>query len=248
MAKHYYRFDDALQNKLIGGRLNEENWNILRNDELDGPFSIENSVEAYETNCRGAKQYEEIANIIVREIDDSSEKIIVSLGVGKGILEWHLKNINPDIHVCCTDYTADAIEKLKSVFIKMDEAFVFDIFLGDYKKLGFASYIVLHRVSTEFNRKQWMTIIKSMHDCGIDNIIFIPTELAPLKLMLKEEFRHVKNRIKRHKDVSCGWLYSEKEFDKMFKGKQKKTPLYKISRRMLIDNTAVYFLRRNDLH
>ena len=48
-----------------GNSLNEGNWDMLRNDEADGPFSIEKSVQAYEENCKKATTYEDVAQKII---------------------------------------------------------------------------------------------------------------------------------------------------------------------------------------
>lgn len=243
VGKHYYNFGKDLTKKISGNSLNQGNWDVLRNDEVEGPFSIEKTVESYETNCKKSILYERVAKIIIEELASQKriDKKVVSCGVGKGILEYHLKNLCPELYVECTDYTEDAIEKLKAVFVAMDSCYTFDMLNGDYSAFGADSTIIMFRVSTEFNRKQWNTIFKKMYDDGIKNVIYVPTDLDTPKSMRGELRNHIINIFRGRKDIFCGWLYTEDEFLGMFKGNGK-SPLYSVEKKVNIENTAIYFL------
>ena len=73
-------------------------------------------MEQYEQNCRNSVLYEISARSIADILKKYECKHIVTLGAGKGILEWHLKKQMPELYVECTDYAKSAIEKLKKVF------------------------------------------------------------------------------------------------------------------------------------
>ena len=246
IQKHYYYFGKSIQDKMDGNSLNEKNWEILRNNEADGSFYLEKTVEAYELNCMNAHSYEKMANIIVNEFDRQNYKTnkVISLGAGKGVLEWHIKRIKPELQVECTDYTTDAIESLKRVFINLDAGYTFDMIDGDYQKLDRNSIFIMFRVSTEFNRDQWLRIFKKMYEAQIEHIIFVPTGLDRKREMIKERLLHIRNMFLGHKDIFCGWLYSEDEFLKFFNGDEKKT-LYNVKCKIPFDNTAIFFLDRS---
>ena len=240
--RHYYYFGSEIQKKMVGDNLNMENWDLLRNDEKEGPFSIEKTVEAYEANCKDSHSYEGAANIITREIGKMGYvSKVVSLGVGKGILEWHLKRLNPELRVECTDYAEESVEKLRKVFVNMDDGYPFDMMDGDYRRFGSDSLMIMYRVSTEFNRKQWDDVFMKMHSEGIERIIFVPAELCTIKDIIREEKWHFINRLTGHKDIFCGWMYSESEFLRMFRGTGA-NPLYKVESRIPYENTAIYYL------
>ena len=242
-CKHYYYFGERIQSQMSGDSLNKENWDILRNDDAEGPFSIEKDVEQYEQNNRGAVFYENVAKIILSELQKrNSANKVISLGVGKGILEWHLKNLKPDLTVECTDYTEKAIEQIKRVFIKVDAAYTFDMLEGDYSQFDKDAFIIMFRVSTEFNAKQWTMIFNKMNDSGVKNIIFVPVELCTRKDMVREKYNHMKRIIKHRKDIFCGWLYTEKEIKAFFRGNREK-PNYSVDTEIAIENTAVFFLK-----
>lgn len=241
---HYYYFGKS-QNRIKGDSLDSSNWDALRTDENETPFSIENSIESYENNCRRIKSYENAASIIVSELDKMALLgPVVSLGVGKGILEWHIKKQKPELCVECTDYTPEAIEKLKKVFPDVNAAYTFDMLKGDYRRFQNYGIVLLYRVSTEFDRDQWHDIFKSMYDGGIMSIVFVPTGLDDKKQMRMERIKHYINKIRGRKDIFCGWLYSEDEFLKMFYGDGEKA-LYTVNSKIPYENTAIYFLRKN---
>lgn len=243
-AKHYYRFETEIESKMRSNSLSKYNWDILRVDERDSPFSIENDKESYERSCRNSVSYKNVAQEIinlVKKNDLVCEKII-SLGVGKGVLEWHLKNLLPEVSVECTDWAEQAIDKLKKVFAA-DDIYTFDMLNGDYTKLENKAIFVMYRVSTEFDSKSWCKIFKKMHKANIEHIIFIPTGLETLKSMMQENINHVKNIICGRKDFFCGWLYSEREFLKMFRGKNQS--LYRVIEKADVGDTAIYLLKRN---
>lgn len=242
IQKHYYVFEDNIQNKFDGEQLNKNNWDLLRMDDNPSPFSIENSIDDYEKNCNKYEKYKEIASIILSNIEKDDS--IISLGSGKAILEYHIKKQDPSIHIECTDYTVDSIERLKKVFVSLDSSYTFDILSGDYSKLNNDSIILLNRISTEFTREQWYGIFSNLYANDFKKIIFIPTGLDTALTMLHEKFLHFRNKIIGKKDIFCGWLYSEKEFIKMF-SRGSNNNLYNISLRVPIDESAIYFLEIN---
>ena len=243
IQKHYYYFGKDLSKKMNGDCLNENNWDVLRSDEIEGPFSIEKSEEKYVYNCKKSESYRKIAQIVVKEleIERRLNRKVVSCGVGKGVLEWHIKNECPNIYIECTDYTKEAIENLKRVFTNLDDAYTFDMLNGDYSCFGREdSTIIMCRVSTEFNREQWNAIFEKMYMSGIKFIVYVPTGLDTKKTMRRERLKHVYHILRRRKEVFCGWLYSEDEFLNLFKNNR-----YEIGHVVKLDNTAIYFLKRD---
>lgn len=245
-TRHHYAFGDRLQDKFQGGALNESNWEVLRLDEMEGPFSLEKNAEDYEKNCEKSIEYKEVAGKIYRLLasEDITVQKIISLGVGKGALEWHLKKMMPKCIVECTDYTAKSIKQLKKVFRDVDAAYSFDILKGDYTRLDTNAVFIMHRISTEFCLQEWYSIFENMYNAEVFNIIFVPAELARACDMMREKVGHIKNIIRGRKDMQCGWMYSESEFLKMFKGRGGNT-LYTIKNKVYHNGTAIFLLERN---
>lgn len=243
-VKHYYGFDIRIANKMCSKKLNANNWDILRTDEKPGAFTIERDVNSYEENCMIQGNYEKYAEKILEIIKHNNFGKITSLGVGKGILEWHLKRLNPMLNIQCVDYTHKGLEMLKDVFVDCDEFLQFDMLEGNYSLFADRDVIIMYRLSTEFSIKQWKKIINKMYEARIKYVIFVPTEILTLKIALFENIRFFINIFTHKKNIFCGWLYSKREFMSFFIKKKKK--MYIITEKIKYDNNMVFCLRRNE--
>ena len=140
---------------------------------------------------------------------------LVSLGAGKGIVEWHLKRIAPELRLVCTDYAEAGVDRLRRLFHRCDQVVPFNIMKGDYRSFGEGVVLLMNRISTEFAPEEWLHIFCSCRNAGIKHIIFIPTELASFKLKVVESLRHFVRKFLRRRDTFCGWLYSKNELEKL---------------------------------
>ena len=222
--KHYYAFDEKLQSEHDFGKMNSANWDILRTDCIPGPFSIEKEIDDFEENCKSSSSYKEVAEIICKVIKDyKMGNRLVSLGCGKGIAEWHIKKIMPELYIKCTDYAQKGIEQLAKVFVDCNEFGTFDMLLGDYEIWKKREDILLmYRVSTEFTKEQWQLIFDKIYNAKIKYIIFVPTEIMTFKIAMYEKGRLLLNLLTGKKITFCGWMYSQREFFEFFSGKDSK--------------------------
>lgn len=241
-CKHYYYFGEQIDMSL-GGKvrpaLNQDRWDALRTDGRADDFRIEETSSEYESNNRKSENrlYAEMAKIMCEEIFDDTDRII-SVGAGKAILEWHIKQNKPSIKVACADYTSKAIKRLQQVFICGDEFFEFDMLKDDWRRLQGYDYIIMFRISTEFDRRTWKRLFRKLYNAGIHDVIFVPTGLDNIKTMTQEIINHIVNILHRRKDCFCGWLYSENEFRKMW------SPYYDISFAKEYGSTKLYWLSK----
>lgn len=243
-CKHYYYFGEEIQSKMIKRNLDSNNWDLLRNDNSKSPFVIEKSIKDYINNCNRQQKYIEAADITNKFIRSNKIESIVSLGVGKGILEYHIKTRNPNLRLLLTDYASESINSLKKVFPENNTFGMFDILNGDYNELNEFQCVLLYRVSTEFDYKQWKNIFNNMFLAGIKHIIFIPTELLTIKLFISEVKKHINCLTHKKKDIFCGWMFSENEFNNMFSGDNMK-PMYIVNNVEYFGETAFYDLMIN---
>lgn len=239
--RHYYRFDKTTMASLDGYQMNLENWEKLRDRSADSSFVLEKTPKSYEENCRKQEAYRILAYQIVDVINKNEivcDKII-SLGAGKGILEWHLKEINPDIRIECTDYTETSVQNLKKVFLKLDEAKVFDMIDGDYTRMEKNSIFIMCRLSAEFTDTVWKSIFRKMNDAGIKFVLFIPNQFADMTTLIKDSMKRLKNWVGGGKKyLFCGWHYTENEYSKMF------AETYRVIEKRPVDKTAIYLLQK----
>lgn len=160
------------------------------------------------------------------------------------MLEYHLKKMMPECIAECTDYTEQSLEQLKKVFRNVDSVYPFDILEGDYSKLDTGALFIMYRISTEFCLQEWYDIFEKIYEAGVSDILFIPTGLDSVYEMMKENVKHIVNTIRGRKDIQCGWLYSENEFMKMFRGRGGNTR-YTVQKRIYHNGTAIFLLKRN---
>lgn len=240
-VRHYYNFE---RNDFK--ELNKSKWDMLRTEKVSGPFSIERVCDKYENNCEASLEYKEAAREICEIIAGykSNGKRLVSLGCGKGIVEWHIKKMMPNLYLKCTDYAREGLELLEKVFVECDEFCVFDMLKSeDYKVLKKDDIVLMYRISTEFTLSQWKSIFSRLYDVGIDNIIFVPTEIMTIRIALNEKKRQFMNWIRGKENTFCGWLYSYDEYPKIFRGIDGKAK-YEIVTQKRIKDTIVFELRK----
>jgi len=245
-TKHYYYFGDDLQSKMESDHLDSRNWDIVRTTSESTLFSFESDIKAYEENCLRLSRYKRFAQEICSILVDIPCTKIISMGVGKGTLEWYIKKFHPEIFVECTDYANESISRLSKLFIDVDNAFVFDMLEDDYQIINNGSCIILYRVSTEFSYNEWCNIFEKFAEAKIQYIIFVPTELLGWRNFLREHYMHMKNILLHGADIFCGWMYSENEFLKMFYGKNRTSKHYSVIKKIDMDDTAIYLLKNNN--
>lgn len=73
-----------------------------------------------------------------------------------------------------------------------------------------------------------------MDEEHIGHIIFILTGLDTYKNMLIELYGHLSRKMQKKEEVFWGWLYSENEFRRMWKGK------YGEEKCIYVQNTAIF--------
>lgn len=238
IIKHFYSFNIDINKK--NEKLNAQDWDRLRESE-DTDFGIETSKNSYISNCKNKKTYERYAKRIC-ELYGNDTLHIISLGCGKGILEWHIKNLCPEIYITATDYGEGTVNRLRDV-LDVDIIKRFDIFNDSFDKLSIKdkdNIYLFCRVSTEFSKKQWIKILKKMNEQGVKKIIFIPTEEANLKNAFWEKYWFFMNILSGRKNAFAGRMYSRKAFEKIFqKGG------YKVARRDNVTEDVIIELASN---
>lgn len=236
-TKHYYAFAGST---LTGSSLlSSRNWDALRVDATQEDFSFEATREAYERACAERSDYASAAKSILDLLGRKGLllKPLVSLGAGKGILEWHLKRQAPSLDLMCTDYAPESMQKLAAYFPACEKTFVFDMVQGDYLCFGPDATLLMYRISTEFDALTWRRTISRIHAAGIRNIVFVPTEVATLRIRLAERLCHWKALLLGRRQVFCGWLYSDREIRSLFEG-------FALDDFLPMGKTAIYLYRR----
>ena len=188
--RHYYWFDTE-----IGRKIDKAGWDILREEDKSGAFSIEPSVEQYEKNCESAHGYNMWARKIL-ELKGISNKLF-SIGCGKGILEWNLKKIVGDtVNLTVSDYASNGLERLKRVFTNCDNFCLFDMLGEDYSAIDKGATVIIFRCTTEITIRQFKYVFKKLSERGIEKVVFVPTEIISFKEGLRRYKVYLREIIK----------------------------------------------------
>lgn len=234
-GKHYYYFGlQHYEEGMLFNELDVKMWDKLRCENIKTPFSIERTKEDYETNCKNRIDYYDKAKIIC---DNIEAERVVSLGVGTGILEWHMKNLKDDMELVCSDYTEGALKLLQNV-TNCSEFKVFDMYADDYRWMVQFDYVIMHRLDTEFSFDSWKKIFYKMYHANVKRIIFIPSLHNTTESISAEEKWHQEIQAKGYHDTFCGWLYTRDEWVRMWDGH------YCIDKSIDYEDTTIYFLKR----
>ena len=212
IIRHY----EVFGSELGAQELNQENWDVLRMESGESAYAIEDSVEEYEKNCLDSVSYEAAAAQILTVLNEYHCSHVVSMGMGKGILEWHLKRKKPELVVEGTDFAVRAVEKLKKVFTACDALHCFDMLRGDYRMFPSDAFFIFYRVSEEFDYDDWRHIFTTMRAQGVRNILYIPDMLATQELAERLERSRARNRRQGRKETFCGWVYSQDTLEELF--------------------------------
>lgn len=184
------------QDKKMKGKLNSSStsWNFLRLSDEESPFAFEKTVEQYEKTCLTHDSYAGDAKIILDKLSDD-EKKIVSFGVGKGNLEWNLKNIDENITICCSDFTKETLDKLKEFFPKCDDYIQFDLKSKDYSLFSGYKAAIMYRIITEFDKKTWKDIFRKCWEAKINTIVYVPGHPSTIRRMLNNYYVHFRTKV-----------------------------------------------------
>lgn len=193
MIKHYYYFGES--NGLVGNSLDEQNWDVLRVKGGIKDFALEKTGEEWELNCRSNESNKRRAERAVHSVS-CKYRNWVSFGIGKGILEWNVKNIEPGISIRGTDYAEASLSVLEVYANGMFNVGRFNLLsFDDYDELNVYDVALLGRISTEFDKKNWGRIFDKLYETSIKEIVFIPTEILNLKIVMNELFSHASHLI-----------------------------------------------------
>lgn len=249
IIKHYYDFGKKMNNEISkngnGKKLSQAAWDLLRTESEDGAFAfLEKDENEYASMCMARTDCRDMAQRIIDILRKNGVKEnIISLGCGKGILEWNLKNLDPELRIECTDYTSKGINYLKNVFPECDAVYEFNMLNGShYKKISPKDQVILlNRVSTEFDFRTWKKIFEKIFQNDLRYILFIPPEVCTLQIAINEIKSYIYHLIMgkgKIRNIFCGYLYSKRTFEKMWKN------YFNIKEEKAVEGTIIYFLER----
>jgi hypothetical protein len=213
---HYFDFKQKAS--LIGDSLDTAaGWDRLRSSAEDRMnFAIPGTPERWRQNSIRDKDILRQAKDIVNLTKISGFDRINSYGVGTAFLEYHVKQQRKDVYLQCSDYTPDAIERLKHVFKEADEIIQFDMLHDQWVDNGHMCLYLFYRVDTAFTDEEWRRIFQKLSAAGIEQVLFIPCEFLCLKRFVTQKIKWVMRTFQKRPLTMAGYLRTKDAFRSMF--------------------------------
>ena len=226
--KHYYPFEESTA-FLKDEELNSsDSWDALRKNHPH--FSIsenrEEWLKAAELQVKKdgqdggmIKRAHEVAKII----DKLGITSLFSAGVGGAGLEYQIKKMRPSIHLTCSEYAPQNVERLKKVFLEANEITLFDMKNDDWSnalKVGVElekQLCLLYRVDIDLTNDEFQKIFKKMHDAHIENVLIILCGRLTFRGLLNRFFQRLSWKIHSVPFKFAGYLRSLETFPKFWK-------------------------------
>lgn len=213
---HYFDFKQKAF--LIGDSLDTAaGWDRLRSSGEDYMnFVIPETPERWRQNSFRDQDVPRQAKDIADLTKAHGFNRINSYGVGTAFLEHHIKQQRRDIYLQCSDYTPDAIERLKYVFKEADEIIQFDMLHDQWVDDGHMCLYLFYRVDTAFIDEEWHRIFQKLSAAGIEYVLFVPCEFLCFKRFVTQRIKWVMRAFQKRSLTMAGYLRTKDAFRSMF--------------------------------
>ena len=132
----------------------------------------------------------ERARMIAAHLKERGIRRVFSVGVGGAGLEYHLKQLMPDLYIVATEYAPENVEMLRRVFTECDEIRTFDILHGDWTEVSRderASMLLMYRVDPHFTDEEWRSIFSRIHAARVTDILYIPCGFLTIRSLFQRK-------------------------------------------------------------
>lgn len=184
--------------------LTAEAWDAMRTDSADTVFSIPATRELWVAKAMRNREVQPRAAAIVRMARELGVSGITSCGVGGAWLEYHIKRLAPELRLTIGDFAPMGVERLRRFFVECDEIRQFDMLQSPWHDDG--SLLLLHRVDTDFDNRQWHGIFRRTAAAGISRVLFLPSMILSRREAILHVLRSMRIRLLGIGLVFCGWL------------------------------------------
>lgn len=183
-----YDFQGELDGSLAGAQA----WDQLRSSS--GPFRMARDATDLQAMLAERPDLSERAELIAWVAGDLGAQTVASYGVGSALMEARLAELVP--HLVVTDFAPETVETLRRL---LPQATVeqHDLLRG---RPVDAELYVMHRIDTEFRRRQWRRILRAHRRAPI---VFVAGGEFPDDVM-KDRLRHWREW--RERGVKAGYI------------------------------------------
>jgi hypothetical protein len=210
--KHYYPFSrgSGLQG---GSLLSAHAWDQVRLGATEchdlQAFGLPQERAEWVRLCRETESAAAIARSLAALVRQRNYWKVVSVGVGRACVEFHLKLLLPAVELTCTEYGPGVVARLRAVFTECDQIEHMDIQEADWGRTAQGTLVLLNRLDTELDDRQWMTVFEKLHAGGVPEVLLVATGILTLKVLGWEAAQRIRSLIRGQQLTFAGYTRTE---------------------------------------
>lgn len=174
---HYFDFGQARE--LIGAELSDPgSWDNLRL-QTEGPFEMASTRTAWEAHAHAQGELGDRAARVAAEARTAGAQSMTSYGVGSGMLEYHLRQLEPGLELTLTEFAPETVDRLTR--------YLPEVVVRNHNLLRdppiTADIHLFHRIDTEFSNAEWKQLLASFRE---ETVIVVATQLLDWRQVVRE--------------------------------------------------------------
>ncbi|MCG3776324.1 MAG: hypothetical protein JW395_3177 [Nitrospira sp.] len=217
-VRHYYPLPGQR-----GADLTEaKGWDVVRTTESN--FLIPDDRRTWLRMCESRITHDSIAGDLpsrAYDILDLLEKYgvqeqLFSFGVGLAALEYHIKRLQPSLHVYCSDYGIETVSRLKKIFHECDGIVHFDLirerFSQVFPQAKAGAMVLINRVDPHLSDVQWEDTFDRLAADKVQRILFVPHRLLTLRYLLDSKCDEAWHRVRGNSLALSGMVRTKRRW------------------------------------
>lgn len=141
---------------------------------------------------------------------------LYSIGVGLAALEYHIKRLNPQLELFCSDYGPVSVNRLGKVFYECDGIHRFDVvsehFRSVYPNAKPKPLLLIHRVDPQLSDDQWVKAFRQLRESAVGHILLVPYQVLTLRHLFEVKRREYWCRVMRTYLAFCGYVRTRRRW------------------------------------
>lgn len=192
-------------------------WDSLRTGNVGPEYAIPEDREEWLELVARDRHAEARSGDIIQLLGSRRVSSILSMGVGRGAMEYWLKRRAPGTRLTCADFSPAAIERLAVTFTMCDR-----LLCADLRTLSIAERydaIILNRVDQELTDAEWRDVFATLATSLVGCVVFVPCDVLTLRTLVLTQARRLVGFVRRQQLVFTGWLRTRQRFESLWAGR-----------------------------
>lgn len=239
--RHYYAFG---RNVSLAGNdlLSPSAWEQVRMTEdiedVAPGFYLPKNRDEWLRMCNQSSSAASCAADIAQIVRRGKFTTVFSAGVGRACIEYHLKRMEPTVHLVCTEYSLRVVERLRQVFLECDRIELLDIKTAGWMDAGARGLVLLNRVDTELNDQEWRAVFKNLAAAGVQDVLIVATGFLTMRTLASELFQRLVSVLCHRRLTFSGYTRTKARFKELW------SPYFAVVEERLIGTLAGFYLAK----